>query len=332
MPLSSDQKFVIQKLLDTAVIASSQLKFSLEGVEEFLNSVSKFVFNNHKRLGNHPYLFLLSTSATKNKAPLNFKTVNSSIKSGEAIFVVTPGLNLVSTRKMKATATNCSIISENENTLGLRIEGSFCYEYLCGKIRGEGNLLDSKAGAPVISIFHQPMEKFNQILDDHYENDIKNEKGTQYWHNKAKRILLSIKNQTEYIFQLSLINWLRLYVKDKLDVYGEPVKLGQDKIDIVVVTYDGKYAIEIKWLGINSKGTTCDGKEIDSGLAQIKIYLQNNTDIVEGYLVAYDGRSLNDHKNKSGFKEKNRHHLCEPPKIIFLESESPSKSAKKIGK
>ena len=98
------------------------------------------------------------------------------------------------------------------------------------------------------------------------------------------------------------------------------------------VTMKGTYVIEVKWLGKKENKTTYGKKCINDALKQVKSYLENDADFVCGHLVIYDGRPHEKHLSESGFNEESRHQLCNDPKIIFLESETPSKKAKRTTK
>ncbi len=105
--------------------------------------------------------------------------------------------------------------------------------------------------------------------------------------------------------------------------------MGQDKTDITIVTINGTYVVEIKWLGKNAN-TRYNEQRINEGLVQVGIYLNNDGEIICGHLVIYDGRSLQDHKAKSNWDSSLIHERCSSPKIIYLDTESPSKAATRI--
>src|SRR5437667_9475595 len=170
------------------------------------------------------------------------------------------------------------------------------------------------------------MDEFEAILTDHLDECL-NAGQLKFWFHKADRILLSEPEKTELIFHRSLFSWLKLFVSPKLKIYAEPIGLGQDKTDIIVVTNKGSYVIEVKWLGFNQSGQEYKQDRIDVGLAQVKIYLEKDHQLVCGYLVCYDGRSREVHETESSWNDSLRHELCKDPQILFLSSEVPSVAA-----
>lgn len=173
------------------------------------------------------------------------------------------------------------------------------------------------------------MENFDLLLSDHVEHCVDGQKNIEYWADKKERILLTGPHGTEWIFQKSLYWWLDNYVSEHIGVIAEPSGFGQHKHDIKVITQNGTYVIEVKWLGTNGK-TVYRRKRINEGLEQVKIYLEGDAGLLCGHLVAYDGRSPSDHEKKSSYDVKFQHELCEKPHIIFLKSETPSKEAERV--
>ena len=173
------------------------------------------------------------------------------------------------------------------------------------------------------------MTEFEDVLGDHYHEMIRNERLARYWSNKQTRELLSEPDGTERIFHTALFWWLDHFLADKLRVYAEPRGLGQDATDIIVVTFSGDYVIEVKWLGRNDHGTTYGQSRINEGLRQVKIYLENDPRLVAGYAIFYDARTAEQNLTNSEFDLAARHANCLPPKIVFLESDSPSRVARR---
>jgi hypothetical protein len=172
------------------------------------------------------------------------------------------------------------------------------------------------------------MRDVNLILDDHMREDVRNEQGFRYWHEKRRRVLMKGEDGTEAIFQLALFSWCRKFIVDSLAVYAEPSGLGQDKTDIIIVTPSGSYVIEVKWLGKNEAGTTWGESRIGEGLRQVKLYLDNDAKLVAGYLVIYDARLAEQNRSECRYADNDVHPLCTPPTILFLESETPSVAAR----
>ena len=106
-------------------------------------------------------------------------------------------------------------------------------------------------------------------------------------------------------------------------ICAEPLGLGQDKTDIIVVTVSGRHVVEVKWLGKNERGTTYAESRIGEGLRQVKIYLDNDDKLMAGYLVVYDARSAAENTSKCQYANADLHAMCARPMIHFLESVSP---------
>lgn len=331
MSLTPDQLNVLQGLIDTAAQASAVLQVPIERVERFLSKVTEFVRANCETLDTYRYLFLLSESSSK--APLlKPRAVMENVRRGKPVLYVNEELHLIDAQVGEARITDCVAMTEKDSKLGIVVAGSYVWQVLGGKVVGECDVSRRRTGPPVVPKFYRPISQFDLILKDHMAHFVDGQQGVRYWSDRRKRILLAGPDGTEAIFHLSLFWWLRHFVADKLRVYAEPAGLGQDKIDIVVVTISGSQGIEVKWLGENEKGTTYDQSKIDEGLVQIRAYLDNDDELVCGYLVVYDGRSLDDHITRSGHDDSLRHHLCEPPKLLFLKSETPSTIARRTAR
>lgn len=248
------------------------------------------------------------------------------------MFYVDEELRLISASDGEVRMTDCVSLTDKESALGVLVTGTYAWEILRGKVTNECDVTRRRVGTPVLSKFHRPMSEFEQILSEHMENSVARQQHIRYWKDRSKRILLAGPDGTEGIFHLDLYWWLNNYVADKLKVYAEPKGLGQDKTDIIVVTLDGSYVIEVKWLGTNENKQKYDQTRINEGLAQVKIYLDNDSEFVCGYLVVYDGRPLTDNQTQSGWNDSLRHALCQAPKILFLDNETPSVAATRIAK
>lgn len=333
MPLSPDQLKALQPLINTATQASSVLQIPLDKAESFLQNVATFVRQNHQRLGDNSYILILGPSSPE-KGTLDIQTVLANLRKGKPVLYVDEDLHFIEAREGDVKIADCSVRTEGEAALGIRVSGSYVWDVLKGKVTNEGDVVRPNAGAPVMSKFHRPVAEFDLILKDHMDNCIAREQLVQYWKDPKNRILLTGPNGTgtELIFHRNLFWWLKNFVADRLNVYAEPKGLGQDKTDIIIVTISGLYVVEVKWLGKNEKNTTWGKKRINEGLAQVKLYLDNNSELVCGFLVIYDGRPLDIHQTESDYNDSLCHPLCEAPKILFLDSETPSKAAPRIAK
>jgi hypothetical protein len=106
--------------------------------------------------------------------------------------------------------------------------------------------------------------------------------------------------------------------------------MGQDKTDITIVTEVGSIVIEVKWLGKNENNTSYVQVRINEGMIQVADYLNRNQRLIQGYLVIYDARCEQEHKDKSSYPGASRHQKCEEPVLYFLRSETPSARAGRL--
>ena len=327
---SPEQAKILEALINTASQASAVLGLPIATTEGFVEAVNKFVSDHKDRIGDQPFLLVL-TPVVSTGSQLSIATLVGNVQKGSPIIYVNQELRFDHAVAGEATVTQCSNLTEQENRLAILVMGGFGYHLLKGKVIREGSFTPGKTGPPVISKFHRPIEEFDAIIVEHLDTALMGGQ-TVLWSDRSKRILTSEPEGTEAIFQRSLFWWLQQYVSPKLKVIAEQSGFGQDKTDITVITQDGSRVIEVKWLGENNKGKKYDKKRIDEGLAQVKIYLDNDGTLVAGYLICYDGRSLAIHQKESGWSHSLCHTLCQPPKVLFLESEVPSVAAVKIAR
>jgi len=335
--LFPEQLQALQNTLDDTAArarAAAVLDVEIERVEQFLTNVAAFVRANAGPLSNYTYLFLFDGSTSEGSC-IDLRTMVGNINTGNSIFYVDEELRLVKVAQGKASWTQCSKLTEREQALGLRLErGTYFYEILSGKVEGEGDFEHPASTSPMPSKWRRPMMEFDLILEDHKKSCVDREQGFLYWHDKQKRILRiePRSKSTEALFHHSLFWWLKHFVADRLKVYAETYGFGQGKTDIVVVTTYGSHVLELKWLGTNEHDTSYDEKHIEPGLIQIATYLDDDDDFVCGYLVIYDGRSRQRHEMHCRYNETLRHNRCKRPRILFLESEPPSKRAERIAR
>lgn len=332
MSLAPEQLKALQTSIQPAHEAAQELGADIETIELFESNVKNFVRAHHKSLKGHAYQFVLDISQLGTTS-LDLNTVRNLVFLGNALLYVDASFRLIKRNGSLINTTEFSRILHQEKHLGFFIDGTYFWELLCARPIDEGDLitghdaLNLSTGVP-----RRPMKDFDLLLRDHYEIDVKNESAVDYWKDKPNRMLLRGPHGTEWIFQKALYSWLNKFAIDKLRICAEPCGFGQDKHDITVVTEKATYVVEVKWLGKNEKKDSYGQDRINEGLVQLKEYLTNDEGLYKGYLVAYDGRSLSDHKGKSSHDEQFLHPNCENPKIIFLESESPSKKAVRIVK
>jgi hypothetical protein len=251
----------------------------------------------------------------------------------ECLFYIDEQFRFIKAKRGKAHHTDCGSLTEKEKTLGILVEGPYTYAILRGKVINQGDMVWPGSDPKPRSKWHRPISELPLILGDHMDNQVIGEKMVDYWADKQNRILLCPrKKPTESIFHRALFRWLREYVADAVRVYADATNLGPDKTDIVVVRVTGDHVIEVKWLGKNEAGTTYGRKRINEGIAQVTLYLNQETDYVCGHLVVYDARPLSVHQKQSKYDNRLRHELCQPPHILFLESEPASKKSVRIAR
>lgn len=332
MSLTPEQLNALQSALSPSVEAAQQLGIPVEVVESFENKIKDFARAHHKQFKGKAYQFVLTTNKS-GTASLDLRSIRDSVFKGKGLLHVDSDFRLI---KAETTLRNLTLLSKylgKENKLGFFVDGTYFWEVLCSTPLNEGDIVSGHNSLELSSsVPRRPMKDFNLLLQDHYDLSVRGEAGFCYWQNKADRILLCGPHGTEWIFQHDLYDWLKKFAIDQLRVVAEPSGFGQDKHDITVVTETGIYVIEIKWLGKNETGTSYGQTRINEGLAQISEYLNKDPSLFRGFLVAYDGRSPGDHKTKSSHKKKFLHSYCDLPKIIFLESENPSKKAERLVK
>jgi hypothetical protein len=265
--------------------------------------------------------------------PLTEALVRTQISAGYSVLYVDKDLKLVEAREGDVTLVGASERTASSKTMEILVHGRIVYCMATGRITDQyyRERADKKDSDP--ARWSRPFAEFDQILADHKGARIDSEKGLRYWHKKPERVLRSKPDKTEAMFHQELYWWLSHYVSDRLDVIAEPFAHGQPKVDIAVITPDGSFVIEIKWLGRNEAGDSHGQERVDQGLAQVKLYLESKKEYVFGYLVVYDGRSILVHcAERHKWNASHKHDYCHAPKYIFLESESPSVTAAKVGK
>lgn len=333
-PYSPEQRQAIKCTVgSTAPQASVLLNEPIERIERFIAKVGSFVKSSHHIVGERPYMLILVESSPQEEE-LSGNEALRSLRRNKPVFRVDEELRLVSAEEGSIRLVDCGIRTADEKALGVMVRGSYKYDILMGTITDEGNVSYPGADPLSSSKFHHPMIEFEILVHEHKEKCLDREQNVKYWQKPRDRILRGKPDSTESVFHLSLFSWLNMFVIDKLRIFGETLGLGQDKTDIEVVTIDGTHLVEIKWLGENENGTKYDESTISRGLAQVKIYLDHDQDwqFICAHLVVYDGRPLQAHQTKSGYDDSQRHNLCRPPHILFLESETPSVMARRIAR
>lgn len=326
--LGEDQKAVLKSVIDRAALIASALGTDIDTVEVLLKAVDDLFAANLDSFQDQD--FVLSVRFDKNGGtPITLKTIKSAIGAGTPLIFATSDFGHIKSQAGDSTLMGVFARSKSMGTLEIVWHGFVLRYIVAGQLIDEQQLISPKKKKLPAQEWIRPFSQLSKILNDHLDNAIQYEKEVRYWKDKSNRILLAGADGTEKIFHGSLFWWLNNFVEDKVVVFGQTYGFGQDSTDISIVTASlGTYLVEVKWLGKNENGTEYKESQINAGLVQVKTYLKKNTDIVEGYLVVYDGRSDKLHKTECRWLKKNCHKRCRDPYIFFLESLTPSQIAK----
>ena len=323
MDFQAEQLNVLQSILDKNATVASALGQDLKIITDFTAAVERFAFKHAAsfKVSRFSLLFCPDSVGTM---PLTTGLIQDSIELGQNLLRVDSKLRVID-----AAAGNFSISAALKRTRESRtLEVLFHPSTLHYIVYGQhihDEMLENQDKLPASQRWYRPFAEFGQILEDHMEGAVQYERDLRYWADRKKRILLATPDNTEKIFHGKLRWWLDNFLTDKLRVYAQPMGLGQDSTDIIVVTSSSAiFLIEVKWLGVNENKTKYDFKQIDKALVQVKEYLNKDKDVLGGYLVIYDGRSRDLHASQSNHSEKHRHMRCEKPILLFLESQTPS--------
>ena len=325
--LSPEQFKIIQGILDdVALQLSINLGMPITEAMQFIDAAENFIRSNaHWKQTYILELDLTRTGSTR----LTWEKIAPKIRAGLNDIVVDRHFRFVAAAEGGVLKITDAIKRARANkSLVFRVDEAYVH-YAIDGVFDEFNLVEPDQGPPSKVLRCRRFEDFKQLLADHYVQLVEREKGIDYWANRPKRILLSGHAGTEWIFQRSLIWWLRQCVQNYTYICAEPNGPGEDKTDINVVTDIGAYVVEIKWLGENDKGTRHGQTRIDEGMAQVKLYLDRESNYLKGYLVIYDGRPAEKHVKESGWDPQHAHERCDRPNIIFLDSDMPSEAAPK---
>ena len=330
---SADQKRALREVFSTtAPELSAVLGIDYSRAEAFLRDIAALVGNNAGgQLGRLQYVLALKPDQTGTTA-LSAGTIARNVMANFPIISFDTEMRFVSATAGRPTVSESSKRTSADKTYEIVLNGPYAYHCVDGKVVGECNY--AAPGEMLIPgpNWSRPFSDIIKILNDHKVARLNSEKGLHYWKDKPHRILRAKPEPTEELFRHDLFWWLNQYVIDRIKIIADPVGQGQNKTDILVITADGPFVIEVKWLGKNESGTTYHGKDVNSGLIQVGLYLKNDPELAWGYLVVYDGRSRllseRDRKHDPNCK----HAYCHDPILIFLESDSPSVVAKALAK
>jgi hypothetical protein len=175
-----------------------------------------------------------------------------------------------------------------------------------------------------------PAREYRRLIERQYADEVAEERGFKYWHNKPNRLFL---DNPEILFHGPLWSYLDQYMIDGTPDKEASISGTANRTDIRITdfTNQARYIIEIKCLGrtFSSKVEKSDDWA-NYGLSQLNIYLKEEEKFTcQGTLVLYDGRRADKEINWCVGID------CHPsydndPMRFYLESESASVKAKKI--
>ena len=321
-PLTSGQLNALQAVVTTAEQIAATVAIDLDDARALLSILETFLAANHGLLASIEFSLQLDATSSATGPALNATAIRSAVAGQQPIIKINSQGEAIGQAAGSITFSKVTERTTKANGFELRYGGGGGYYFLGGRIIDEREFSGTGQRLAVGPHRRRPFSELDVLLNEHHALALKNEAQCRYWDDKPKRVLLCVPDKTETIFQRSLFSWLKLNVADALSVFAEPSGLGQDKTDINVVTIAGKHVIELKWLGKNRKRTTFSNPpRIDQGLKQVALYLQGDQDLVTGDLIVYDAREPG---GDCGYLASNKHALCRDPRIIFLESLTPS--------
>lgn len=324
--LLPDQVQVLSEVLQTdEILISARLQLTRAEVKAWLDGcVSIVKAHAGALLGRHYTLALdISTAGT---GACSLTHLLEAVSTQPSIVSLDLKGKWVSNSPGSPTISAAMKRTEQSGGIEILVHGTYLYVILAGALIGERDAVDQTKLPPAGISFYRPTRQLRYLIRDHAGQEIARETGVKYWADKKKRILLAAPEKTEKIFQRSLLAWLRHYVVDKLRIYSETRGFGQDATDITVMTGQGDYVVEVKWMGVNEKGTKYDGGQVMVGVRQVGKYLDNDPRLISGTVVVYDASSSASVAEQLTDK-KCMHGRCEMPEIVWLESETPSQVA-----
>lgn len=177
--------------------------------------------------------------------------------------------------------------------------------------------VDNTKRAKVIDGRSNTIQRYEELLNEHYSDQIYKQRGVKIFKNKKDMILYP---SPEDIFRRNLASFLRNNVTDG-NVLQEPLNNeASDRNDIRVVQYHTQnvYIFEIKWLGKSesSKNRFVEQKFSSclSGIEQVNIYLREDSKAVCGVLIVYDGRKDD---NDCSIPESTDFHFCQREPMFY---------------
>jgi hypothetical protein len=325
MMTSEEIQAMAEVATDPAVVWSAVSGRSVKDCADFVRSVDALVLSCLPRL--HQRSYSLIVDGAPGGVAVSLPVIRNAITSDKTVIRVDAGLRLVRLSDEGLTMKDVQRRTRSEQTLEVLCQGSYLTYVVAGHVVREGDIGGKTSHLPVASRFRRPIAEFDALLADNLAASFHNERRLRYWHDRKKRVLLASPDKTEVIFQRELKAWLEENVIDQIRVIAETRGLGQDPTDITVITPSGDVVVEIKWLGVNASGTKYGESRIAEGVRQVGIYLDNDSNLVRGYVVCYDARPYDVHSTQSNWDPGEVHHLSDAPRVLFLESESASEKA-----
>lgn len=323
---------VVEQVSTKSSVALGVSKQDIDDFLEYFHTLYTTEPRIQQRLSSTSYILVLDSAAADDGLPVTYEQLSAYVFTGQRIIYVTKSLvpiKLVHAKDNEISAFHASQLSDTVDQLVLFIDGLLYYPYIRGRqIAAECNIKRPGEPAHRGPTWNRSFSQLPQLLAEHMDDQLKDERNVKYWKKKKERILAVGVDGTEKIFHRSLFYWLQTYVSDAVDVAAEPRGFGQNAYDIKIILPYKKYCLEVKWLGENEHGTAYDVSQISVGLAQVLTYLDKDTEVLRAYLVFYDGRSLDEHRNQRTYDPASKHRSCEEPILLFLESENPSVTAK----
>lgn len=220
--------------------------------------------------------------------------------------------------------------------------------FLNGRCKYSADNIRTKKRTGEIRSTDLPPSEYRLLIEKHFNDTLLKGKKITYWDNKKKRIL---RQKPEDYFR----NGLHSYIADNLTPEGVaekevPNASTSDQIDIRIIdTTNGIefIIIEVKWMGKAlsvKKGKDINGKHVrildeiemgddspNDGIHQLGIYLDDEILAKRGSLVTYDVRTTNSDINWNIDNSEWHQKIDKPDIRFFIESDSASIKAKKLG-
>lgn len=263
---------------------------SLLEIEEILKKATHFIKDSFEKLGAQEFIIALDFKDTSNTTTIDTTTLMSEIHSSQNLFMINKALQLLNTERFPHLSISkiAKYSLENELVLIFVHNGVDITIFSKGVPIDERNLNHPSALPKINNKFNRDAIDYKLSVIDFYREKVRTNI-TKHWSNAAKRILEG--GQTEEIFQINLVQWLKDNLSAKRINMGVK-KISKDATDIEIIRHGGDtYLLELKWLGQN-KSTKNTIKKVTDAIHQVENYLEIDNDLLEATLIVYDGRNL----------------------------------------